>query len=257
MGRVIRAGLPVVTAPDWLGGAAFTTTRPGGVSVAPFDALNLGDMAGDAPEAVAHNRRRLAAALPGEPVWLRQVHGIAVHDADAANEAKEPQIVPEADAAVTTQTRRVLAILTADCLPVVIAEARGKALGAAHAGWRGLSGGVLEATLAALRSKCPEAAGWRAWIGPGIGRSAFEVGDEVRQAFVAEDAMAADAFQPRPRQPGKWLADLPALAERRLRLAGVEVVAQSGECTYSDSAAFFSYRRDGQTGRLATLAWLP
>ncbi|MFT8274373.1 peptidoglycan editing factor PgeF [Kerstersia gyiorum] len=255
MGRVDRAGLPVVTAPDWLGAAAFTTTRQGGSSVAPFDSLNLGAAAGDDAQAVARNRNRLAAALPGAPVWLRQVHGIHVHDADADTQPGTAE--PEADAAVTTHARRVLAILTADCLPVVIAEAHGKALGAAHAGWRGLAGGVLEATLAALRQKCPDPVGWRAWIGPAIGPAAFEVGEEVRQAFVSVDAVAADAFQPRPGMPGKWLANLPALAERRLRLAGVEVVAQSGECTFSDTQAFFSYRRDGMTGRQATLAWLP
>lgn len=255
MGRVDRAGLPVVAAPDWLGAAAFTTTRQGGSSLAPFESLNLGALAGDDAEAVVRNRNRLAAALPGAPVWLRQVHGIRVYDADGPplGDGEEP----EADAVVTAQARRVLAILTADCLPVVIAEAHGKALGAAHAGWRGLAAGVLEATLDALRQKCPDPVGWRAWIGPAIGPSVFEVGEEVRQAFVSVDAVAAEAFQPRPGVSGKWLANLPALAERRLRLAGVEVVAQSGECTFSDAQAFFSYRRDGMTGRLATLAWLP
>jgi YfiH family protein len=257
--------LPVVHGPDWPEVAVFTTTRKGGISRAPYDTFNLGINAGDAAVAVIENRRRLRAALPADPVWLTQVHGTVVADGD--EEAKPPvdtppradtaaSVPPDADAAVTTTPYRPLAIVTADCLPVVIADADGKVLGVAHAGWRGLAAGVLENTLVAARARLPRAHGWRAWIGPAIGARVFEVGAEVRDAFVASDASAGNHFIPIVGKPGKWLADLPALAQRRLRCAGVETVEQSGLCTYENSEKFFSYRRDGPTGRIATLAWL-
>jgi YfiH family protein len=246
-----RASLPVVRGPDWPEIAVFTTTRQGGISRAPYGNFNLGVNAGDDACAVSENRRRLRAALPAAPVWLTQVHGTDVMNGDA----KSVQ-APIADAAVTTTSLQPLAILTADCLPVVIADADGKVLGVAHAGWRGLAGGVLENTVAAARARLPRARGWRAWIGPAIGPRAFEVGDDVRDTFITADASAGVCFVPITGKPGKWLADLPGLAEQRLRRTGVEAVEKSGLCTYEDSEQFFSYRRDGPTGRIATLAWL-
>ncbi|MPS79074.1 MAG: peptidoglycan editing factor PgeF [Achromobacter sp.] len=251
MDRVI-ANLPVVTGPAWPGVSYFCTTRAGGVGVAPHDTLNLGRRAGDDPDTVTENRRRVRAAVPGEPLWLRQVHGSEVVDADAADLPDEPAV----DASVTARPGRVLAIMVADCLPVVIADADGRVLGAAHAGWRGLAGGVLEHTLAAMRAKAPEASGWRAWVGPGIGPREFEVGQDVLDAFLADDPATRRFFEPRPGLSGKWLADLAGLADFRLRRAGVKEVAQSGMCTVSDPQRFFSYRRDKETGRMALLAWL-
>lgn len=251
MDRVI-ASLPVVTGPTWPGVTYFCTTRAGGVGVAPHDTLNLGLRAGDDPATVTENRRRVRAAVPADPLWLRQVHGSEVVDADAPDLPDEPAL----DASVTSQPGRVLAIMVADCLPVVIADADGKVLGAAHAGWRGLAGGVLEHTLAAMRAKAPEATGWRAWVGPGIGPQAFEVGQDVLDAFTADDPATARYFTPRPGLPGKWLADLAGLADFRLRRAGVKEVALSGMCTVSQAQRFFSYRRDTETGRMALLAWL-
>uniref|UniRef100_UPI0039F10B45 peptidoglycan editing factor PgeF n=1 Tax=Bordetella sputigena TaxID=1416810 RepID=UPI0039F10B45 len=255
--------MPVVTGPRWTGVHYFCTTRAGGVGTAPHDTLNLGLRAGDRPEAVEENRRRLRALLPAEPLWLRQVHGTRVVDADrpAESAAENPagnsvESEPAADAAVTTSADRPLAIMVADCLPVLIADTSGRALGAAHAGWRGLAGGVLENTLDALRRKRPDASSWQAWIGPGIGPAAFEVGADVLDAFDPADREAAALFMPRAGLPGKWLADLPALAELRLRRAGVREVHRSGLCTVADPGRFFSYRRDGQTGRMALLAWL-
>ncbi|HCQ46502.1 MAG TPA: hypothetical protein DIW53_06755, partial [Achromobacter sp.] len=150
----------------------------------------------------------------------------------------------------------VLAIMVADCLPVVIADGRGQVLGAAHAGWRGLAGGVLEHTLAAMQAKAPDGGGWRAWVGPGIGPTEFEVGQDVLDAFTADDPATLRFFTPRPGLSGKWLADLAGLADFRLRRAGVQEVALSGMCTVSDPQRFFSYRRDTETGRMALLAWL-
>ncbi|AYD63628.1 peptidoglycan editing factor PgeF [Achromobacter sp. ES-001] len=251
MDRVI-ASLPVVTGPSWPGVSYFCTTRAGGVGVAPHDSLNLGRRAGDNPDTVSENRRRVRAAVPGEPLWLRQVHGSEVVDADAPDLPDEPAV----DASVTAQPGRVLAIMVADCLPVVIADGRGQVLGAAHAGWRGLAGGVLEHTLAAMQAKAPDAGGWRAWVGPGIGPTEFEVGQDVLDAFTADDPATLRFFTPRPGLSGKWLADLAGLADFRLRRAGVQEVALSGMCTVSDPQRFFSYRRDTETGRMALLAWL-
>lgn len=251
MERVI-AGLPVVTGPDWAGVHYFCTTRAGGVGVAPHDSLNLGRRAGDNPDTVAENRRRVRAAVPSEPLWLRQVHGSEVVDADQPDLPEEPAV----DASVTAQPGRVLAIMVADCLPVIIADAEGQVLGAAHAGWRGLSGGVLENTLAAMRAKAPQAAAWNAWIGPGIGPQEFEVGQDVLDAFVADDPVTGRYFAPRPGIAGKWLADLAGLADFRLRRAGVQEVSRSGICTVTQAQRYFSYRRDGETGRMALLAWL-
>jgi YfiH family protein len=255
----IDAVLPTVTGPRWPGVRYFCTTRQGGVSAAPRDSLNLGLRAGDDPAAVSENRRRLRAMLPAEPLWLHQVHGNTVVDADALPgqpQAGAPDSEPKADAAVTVRTGCVLAIMAADCLPVVMTDEQGSVLGAAHAGWRGLAAGVLDNTLAALRQRRPDARAWRAWIGPGIGPDAFEVGRDVLDVFAGEGAAGRTLFRPLPGRPGKWLADLPALAELRLRGLGVREIHRCGLCTVADPARFYSYRRDGATGRMAMVAWL-
>lgn len=245
------ACLPQVSGLAWKRVRYFCTVRQGGVSTGAYASLNLGMHTRDASGHVAENRRRLAQALPGEPLWLNQVHGVQVADADKEQAAGA---VPTADAAITTKPNRVLAIMTADCLPVVIADTDGQALGLAHAGWRGLQGGVLETTLDRLRVKRPQAT-WRAWIGPAISQRYFEVGADVFSAFVDQDAQTALFFiEKKPDE--KWLADLPGLARYRLNQAGVANVELSGCCTYGDAARFFSYRREPDTGRLATLAWL-
>lgn len=237
--------------PDWaVPGNVRTllTTREGGVSPPPYASLNLGDHVGDAPDAVAANRARLRLQLPAAPLWLSQVHGVAVADADADGGGR----VPVADAAVARRAGRVCAVLTADCLPVLFCDDAGSVVGAAHAGWRGLAAGVLEATIATM-GVAPHTI--RAWFGPAIGPAAFEVGDEVRAAFVGDDPGAAEAFIGGA-QAGKWMADLFALARRRLVRAGVARIDGGGVCTYSDARRFYSYRRDGVTGRFASLIWL-
>ena len=230
---------------------ALTTLRgPAGDSNPPFDRFNLGNRYaadGDEPAVVDGNRLLLERGLdlPSAPRWLRQVHGTTVVRVDADSIFDEP----EADAAVTSAPGVVLAILTADCLPVVFAADDGSELGAAHAGWRGLAAGVLEATAAALRTPPARV---RAWLGPAAGPQAYEVGAEVYDAFVAQDSDAAAAFV--ATRPGHWRVDLYALARRRLAAAGVTRVAGGGLCTISDPR-FFSHRRDRRTGRMATLVW--
>ncbi|NJD24242.1 MAG: peptidoglycan editing factor PgeF [Betaproteobacteria bacterium] len=235
--------------PDWPAPAnvgALQTTRAGGVSGGPWAAFNLGDHVGDDPQAVRANRARLRAVLPAEPVWLRQVHGAVAVDAAGAGKT-----VPEADAAFASVPGVVCAVLTADCLPVLFCDLAGTIVGAVHAGWRGLRAGVLENTVAALRRPPGEI---MAWLGPAIGRSAFEVGSEVRAAFVADDPGAAAAFA--PGVADRWWCDLPALARRRLAARGVTAVFGGDACTVSDPERYFSYRRDGVTGRMASLVWL-
>ncbi|TNJ35475.1 peptidoglycan editing factor PgeF [Arenimonas terrae] len=240
---------------DWPappGVRALTTLRTGeGVSPPPFDRFNLGLRCGDDPVLAQRNRARLAdwLALPSPPHWLQQVHGTGVLRFDAAPAPGGDE--PEADAAVTSAPGVVLAILTADCLPVVFAARDGSEVAAAHAGWRGLAAGVLEATVAAMRTPPARLA---AWLGPAAGPQAYEIGAEVREAFLARDAAAAAAFA--PTRPGHWRVDLYALARRRLAAAGVSGVHGGGLCTISDPARFFSHRRDGRSGRLATLAWI-
>jgi YfiH family protein len=251
-----RSGAPLqVIAPDWPAppavSAAFTL-RMGGVSAAPFDSLNVGAHVGDAGAAVTENRRRVRARLrlPVEPSWLEQVHGIEVADLDAAcGRASAPQRT--ADAAIARAAGSVCVMQVADCMPVLFAARDGCAVAAAHAGWRGLAAGVLEATVARL-AIAP--AGLIAWLGPAIGPAHFEVGGEVRAAFLAHDAAAAAAFTANTR--GRWQCDLSALARRRLKVAGVSAVFGGRWCTYSDPLRFFSYRRAGQCGRMAALIWL-
>ena len=226
---------------------ALQTTRQGGVSLPPFAAFNLGAHVDDDPTAVAANRQRLARHLPAEPRWLEQVHGVRVLDLDGS-----PADDRVADAVLTRQAGRVCAVLTADCLPVLFCDLEGSVVAAAHAGWRGLAQGVLEATLAALAVPPHQVL---AWLGPGIGPVAFEVGAEVRTAFVAHAAAAAAHFRPSPHAPGHYLADLHGLARQRLQACGVGQIHGGGFCTYSDAERFFSFRRDGRTGRMASLIW--
>lgn len=228
---------------------AVCTTRQGGVSEAPFDSLNLGDHVGDNPYMVARNRLLVGEVLnlPTEPLWLRQVHGVAVCGMDDT-----PACYPEADAAVAFAPNQVCVVMTADCLPVLFCDKAGTRIAAAHAGWRGLEAGVLERTVAAMQCDASEI---MAWLGPAIGATAFEVGDEVRAAFMQHDDAAAQAFQATA-QNGKWLADIYWLARQRLNAIGVNEISGGEYCTYSDAERFFSYRRDGQTGRMAALIWM-
>jgi YfiH family protein len=251
----------LVLRPDWpaQGVGALMSTRSGGVSAAPFDSLNVRDGIGDRPTSVARNREILGAMLGAPPVWLDQVHGRSV-----ARLGPEHGLLgaatPVADASVTTQSGIACAVQVADCLPVLFAAPAGRAVGAAHAGWRGLAAGVLEATVAA---QCT-AAECRpheilAWLGPCIGPEAFEVGFDVVQALDADTEGAGAANSPRfvPRaQAGKWLADLPGLARDRLHRAGLTSVSGGRWCTVGDASRFFSYRRDGVTGRMAAVVWI-
>jgi hypothetical protein len=224
-----------------------STLRTGGTSEGPYASLNLAAHVGDHSERVAANRRLLreAATLPGEPLWLEQVHGTEVVEHGGRTE------VPRADAAIATRSGRVCAVMTADCLPVVLADRAGTRIGIAHAGWRGLAGGVVEATIAALGCEPSELL---AWLGPAIGQEAFEVGPEVRAAFLRRSPVLGGCFAGNVR--GRFQADLGGLARLMLADAGVTSVHGGGACTATDARRFFSYRRDGTTGRMATLAWL-
>lgn len=228
---------------------AFCTLRTGGVSDAPYASLNLATHVGDASASVRENRRMLRTelSLPGEPLWLEQVHGTRVLDADEAGASRRAP----ADAAITRQKDRVLAVLVADCLPLLLATRTGDAIGVAHAGWRGLAAGVIERTVEALGAP-PEQL--QAWLGPAISASHFEVGFEVRTAFVSRHEEAAACFSANAR--GRWQCNLAALARQRLEALGVHSIHNSALCTASDAQRFFSYRRDGHTGRLAALLWI-
>jgi len=234
--------------PDWPAPAnvkALQTTRLGGVSRAPYDTFNLGLHVGDDPVRVNRNRQSLSALLPSEPVWLEQVHGTVVANADAA----ACRVV--ADAGVARQRGSVCVVLTADCLPLLLCDEAGTVVGAAHAGWRGLCDGVIEATVAAM-GVAPHKL--LAWLGPTISQEHFEVGSEVRDAFIARQAQAAEAFLAQGH--GKYLADLYLLAHQRLSALGVVRIFGGTHCTYRERARFFSYRRDGVTGRMGTFIWM-
>jgi hypothetical protein len=233
--------------PDWPAARrvrALITTRAGGVSSGAFASLNLSARVGDDPGCVARNRAILCACLPAEPSWVKQVHGTTVIEAARA----DPET--EADGAVTQRSGSVCAVMTADCLPVLVSDRAGRAAGVAHAGWRGLAAGVIESVVRALGASPGELI---AYLGPGIGARRYEVGEEVRRAFVDRDPDAARSFS--PVRDGKFFADLYALARRRLAAAGVSEVYGGGFCTASD-ARFFSFRRDRTTGRMASLIWL-
>lgn len=233
--------------PDWPAPAsvgACVTTREGGVSLTPYESFNLGDHVGDDPAAVTENRRRLSDTFSIKPAWLKQVHGVAVAHAD-------PDHVAEADASWSATPGIACTAMTADCLPVLFCDRAGTRVAAAHAGWRGLAAGVLEATLDSL-ALAPEDV--LVWLGPAIGPQAFEVGLEVRDAFTAQHPEAAAAFVPGA-TPAKLMADIYALARIRLAARGVHAVYGGGLCTVTDPR-FFSYRRTPQGGRFASLVWL-
>ncbi|MEW5786882.1 MAG: peptidoglycan editing factor PgeF [Pseudomonadota bacterium] len=250
------------------------TTRSGGVSRPPYDSLNPAGHVGDDPAAVAENRRILRQSLPAEPLWLNQVHGSRVIElvlpARGGGQGEGPgldpstswplagAVTPEADASFTRQPGQVCAVLTADCLPVLFCDDAGRVVAAAHAGWRGLAGGVLENTVAAMGV---EPARILAWLGAAIGPDTFEVGPEVREAFLARHPLAGIAFRPAlpgtlDETPRKWLADIYVLARLLLAQAGVEQVYGGGMDTFRDVRRFHSYRRDGPSGRMASLVWL-
>jgi hypothetical protein len=234
--------------PDWAAPAgvrALTTTRLGGISNNPWRGFNLGDHVGDDPAAVAANRALLRRELPAEPLWLAQVHGTRCVDASLVAPGTQ------ADASFTRQRGVVCAVLTADCLPVLLCDERASVVAVAHAGWRGLASGVIEATVAAMGEP---GACLMAWFGPAIGPLAYEVGGEVRETFLAQDAAAGQAFELRAN--GKWLCDIYALARLRLYKLGIRRIGGAGSCTVADAENFFSYRRDGITGRMASLIWL-
>lgn len=233
--------------PEWAAPAtvrAACTTRHGGVSVGPWSSLNLASHVGDEAQAVAENRRRLRdeLKLPGEPAWLKQVHGTDIVPADQGHCA---------DACVSDCVGRICVVMTADCLPVLFCNRAGTRIAAAHAGWRGLSAGILESTLAALVDPPGEL---MAWLGPAIGPDAFEVGNEVRAAFIAANPEAETHFE--TSRSGHWFADLYGLARQRLKNAGLYTISGGHYCTFAEADRFFSYRRDGVTGRMATLVWL-
>ena len=239
---------------------ALCTSRVGGMSAVPWNWLNLGLHVGDAPELVLENRQRLrtAAGLPAEPRWLQQVHGTVVADLDAPASGSTAAFASTADAAVSCNTGTVCAVMVADCLPVMFAAMDGSVVGVAHAGWRGLAAGVIENTVRALRQRARDVP-LLALLGPAISVRHFEVGNEVREAFLVADAAAASAFQ--AGEAGRWQCDLYALARQRLAALAIPTVLGGGLCTYADANRFFSHRRDVQhrglasTGRMAALIW--
>lgn len=233
--------------PDWPAPPqvrALQTTRLGGVSQAPYDSLNVGQHVQDIPEHVQRNRQLLASVLPAQPLWLNQQHSAQVQQADAY----DPNA--PADAIISQQPHQVCVVMTADCLPVLFCDTAGQQVAAAHAGWRGLAAGVLEATVRQMRAPPDQI---MAWLGPCIGPQAFAVGEELRQLFVQQDAQAAQAFTQRD---GQLFADLVALARMRLQAIGMRQIDAANLCTHTQAQQFFSYRRDGQCGRMATLIWL-
>ena len=234
--------------PDWpapRGVRALITTRSGGVSGAPFASMNLGDHVGDDARACSENRRRLHTRLPAEPLWMRQIHGVGVIEAQSWRQGVE------ADGAVARAAGSVIGVLTADCLPVLFCDVEAKVVGVAHAGWRGLAAGILEATIAKMAI---DPGRLMAYLGPGIGVEAYEVGEDVRDAFARVDAGAAQAFM--PHTPGKFFADLYLLARQRLAKTGIMAIHGGEFCTFAEEERFFSYRRDGPTGRMASLIWI-
>ncbi|HCI52000.1 MAG TPA: peptidoglycan editing factor PgeF [Gallionella sp.] len=240
--------IDTVIIPAWPAPArvrAIQTTRLGGMGIAPYGTLNLGMHVGDDAQVVANNRLLLDLLLPSAPVWLKQVHGTVVADADGAVG------IPVADASIARRSGAVCGVMTADCLPVLLCDVEGRVVAAVHAGWRGLSAGVIEAAVVKM-GVAPDQL--MAWLGPAISQSGFEVGDEVRAEFVAADPMAAAAFI--AGKSGKYLADIYALARQRLNALGITKIYGGDRCTYSEPERFFSYRRDGVTGRQGSFIWL-
>lgn len=236
--------------PDWPAPPhvrAFFTTRAGGVSTGSYASFNLGAATNDDQASVNANRARLRVLLPQEPRWLKQVHGARVIEADAAVD------MPQADACFAQQRQTVCAILVADCLPILFCDRRGTLVAAAHAGWRGLAAGVIDNTVAAITRDGVRARDLLAWVGPGIGPNAFEVGEDVYHAYTHQDAGTKAAF--RRHAAGKWLADLPQLARRALARSNVTHIYGDDLCTYTRSERFYSYRRDHLTGRMGAFIW--
>ena len=223
---------------------ALQTNRHSGASLAPYHSLNLGSHVNDNPMHVAQNRQLLSQYLPSEPVWLNQVHGINVVD------AAQTDCVPDADASFTTRKNVVCVTMTADCLPILVCDTAGTTIASIHAGWRSLCDGVIEATIAKMQINSSDLL---AWLGPAIGPNTFEVGAEVRAQFVAKDAKAELAFK---KHGDKYLADIYQIATQRLNNLGVKQIYGGDRCTFTDKDQFFSFRRDGATGRMATLIWL-
>lgn len=237
--------------PDWPAPSrvrAVVTTRTNGCSAAPYASLNLGDHVGDDPQRVTRNRALLMQqlALAAPPRWLEQVHGCDLLDCSLSREER-----PRADAAVSRMPGEVCAVLTADCLPLLICDRAGEQVAAVHAGWRGLAAGIIEKTLA--RFDCP-GSDLLVWLGPAIGPEAFEVGDEVRALFTGLNPADEAAFRPSP--SGRWLADIYRLARSRLAPWRPGFIGGGDRCTFSEPEHFFSYRRDGETGRMASLIWI-
>ena len=237
--------------PNWPAPAnvkALQTTRVGGISLAPYNSLNLGSHVKDDPLHVAHNRQLLSEFLPSEPVWLNQVHGINVVDAAQTN------CVPDADASFSTRKNVVCVTMTADCLPILICDTAGTLVTSIHAGWRGLCDGIIEATIAKMGVDSSQL---MAWLGPAIGPNAFEVGVEVHAQFIAQDGQSETAFKP---HGGKYLCNIYQIAAQRLNNCGLNQIYGGGIdtdfCTFTQNDQFYSYRRDGVTGRMATLIWL-
>lgn len=257
-GSLIQAKAPIVQGGQGARLRYFTTTRRGGVSQGPWSEWNLGAHCGDEMQAVTQNRAILENLLPAPVHWLNQVHGTEV--VELKKQPLPSADLYAADAAFTRDPDCVLAILTADCLPIVISDENNSIVGVAHAGWRGLAGGVLT-RLAQSLQRYSEATQWFAWVGPAIGAQHFEVGVEVYEAFVTDAPQDAQYFSMQPNKgamPPKWLADLPSLAQARLNRAFASQIhiEQSGYCTFASADKFFSYRRDGITGRMATVAWM-
>ncbi|QOJ24481.1 MAG: peptidoglycan editing factor PgeF [Gammaproteobacteria bacterium] len=241
--------------PDWPAPSnvrALFTTRSGGVSRGANDvyaSLNLGAHVHDDVAHVARNRAILRRYIPNDPKWLKQVHGTSAVWIDETEAA-----TPEGDAVLSRTQGTVCAVMVADCLPVFLCDKAGTMVGIVHAGWRGLAGGIIEQSVAAMQGDCGSL---MAWLGPAIGSAHFEVGKDVYEAFVRHDTQAVRAFTPRDSErEEKWLADIFLLARQRLNSAGITEIYGGGVCTYSDPARFFSYRRDGETGRMAALIWL-
>lgn len=241
---------PMLLIPEWPAPAsirALMTTRHGGISKPPYDSLNLAEHVGDDPQSVRENRRLLASAayLPSMPLWLDQLHGTQVVDCATAIGSNR------ADAVTTDRPQQVCVVMTADCLPVLLCNQAGTRVAAVHAGWRGLAAGVIEAALSHFDEPADHVL---AWLGPAIGPEAFEVGSDVRERFLQDDLCAAGAFV--AGRPGHWMADIYHLARIRLERAGVGFIGGGNYCTVADNTRFFSYRRDGVTGRMASLIWM-
>jgi polyphenol oxidase len=233
--------------PDWPAPnnvCAIQTTRFGGVSSSPYDGFNLGDHVNDNSQHVARNRQLLSQYVPAEPTWMNQVHGVRILD------ATQSSCVETADAAFSTQAKVVCVTMTADCLPVLLCDQQGSVVAAVHAGWRSLCDGVIEATVKAMAVDGNQL---MAWLGPAIGPDAFEVGEEVRTQFIEKDKQADSAFKTHGE---RYLGNLYTIAKQRLNHVGVTQIYGGGLCTYNDTSRFFSFRRDGVTGRMATLIWL-